>query len=119
MTLPRASERLTLYLEQTDHHGWVPEFVEIVQRARTLGMAGATVVQGTEGFGGTARLHRRRSLAVRADVPVVVTIVDTPERIGRFLPEVEHLMRKGLMIRQPVEVVIHRSGGESTGRSGS
>lgn len=110
MTLPRHAERLTIYLEQTEHRGRVSEFVEIVEKARALGLAGATVVQGAEGFGGSARVHRRHTLAVKADVPVVVTIVDTPEQIDRFLPEVEHLMPRGLVLRQPVEVVIHRSG---------
>lgn len=116
MTLPRQAERLTIYLEQTEHHGGVPEFVEIVERARAAGLAGATVAQGMEGFGGSAQLHRRRAFSVRADVPVVVTIVDTTERVDRFLAEVEHLMARGLIVRQPVEVVIHRRGAPGGGR---
>ena len=119
MTLPRNAERLTIYLEQTEHHGRVSEFVEIVEKARALGLAGATVVQGMEGFGGSARVHRRHSLSVKADVPVVVTIIDTAEQIDRFLPEVEHLLPRGLILRQPVEVVIHRSGEPTPKAAGS
>jgi PII-like signaling protein len=109
LTLPRHAERLTIYLEQTEHHGGVAEYVEIVERARKHGLAGATVVQGVEGFGRSARVHRRHVLAVKSDVPVVITIVETPEQIDRFLPEVERLVPRGLVIRQPVEVVIPSS----------
>jgi PII-like signaling protein len=119
LTLPRNAERLTIYLEQTEHHGRVSEFVEIVEKARALGLAGATVMQGTEGFGGSGRVHRRHTLAVTADIPVVVTIVDTPEQIDRFLPEVEHLMPRGLVLRQQVEVVIHRRGEPTPRTAGS
>lgn len=113
MTLPTNAERLTIYLEQTDRRRGVPEYVEIVERARALGLAGATVIQGTEGFGGSALLHRRARLALRADIPVVVTIIDMPEQIDRFLAEVEQLLPRGLILRQPVEVVIHRAGGRN------
>jgi PII-like signaling protein len=118
VTLPRAAERLTIYLEETAHHGRVAEFVGIIERARALGMAGAIGVQGIEGFGGSARIHRRHSLSLKEDVPVVITIVDTPERIDRFLPEVERLMPRGLVLRQPVEVVLHRGAEPSSRRPG-
>lgn len=111
MSLPRRAERLTIYLEQTEHRGRVPEFVEIVERARRLGLAGATVVQGVQGFGGSARVHRHRPFDLEADVPMVVTIVDTTEQIDRFLTEVAGLVRGGLVVRQPVSVVLHRGGG--------
>jgi PII-like signaling protein len=110
LTLPRRSERLTIYLEQTGRRGRVPDFVEIVERARTSRLAGATVVQGVEGFGRSGSVHRRHGLGVKADVPVVITIVDTSERIQAFLAEVEDLVPRGLIVRQPVEVVIHRDG---------
>jgi len=110
LTLPHNAERLTIYLEQTEHHGGTPEFVEIIERARRMGMAGATLIAGAEGFGGAATVHRRHLLSVKADVPVVITIVDTAENVDRFLPEVERLMPRGLILRQPVEVVIHRTG---------
>lgn len=113
LTLPRNAERLTIYLEQTEHRGRVPEFVEIVERARSMGLAGATVTQGSEGFGEAPGLHRRHPFSMIADVPVVVTIIDTPEQIGRFLLEVQKLVPRGLAVRQPVEVAIHRGSATS------
>ncbi|MDA8047757.1 MAG: DUF190 domain-containing protein [Actinomycetota bacterium] len=110
MTLPRNAERLTIYLEQTERHGRIPEFVEIVGRARRLGLAGATVVPGVEGFGGSARVHRRRGLGVKADVPVVIMIVDTSDHIDRLLFEAGHLIWGSAVVRQPVEVIVHRHG---------
>lgn len=112
-SLPRNAERLTIYLEQTEHHGRVSEYVEIVELARRRGLAGATVVQGAEGFGGAASVHRRHALAVKDDVPVVITLVDAAEKIDAFLYEVERLLPHGLVVRQPVEVVIHRRGGRA------
>ncbi len=119
MSAPIRAERLTIYVEQTLHRGRVPAFVEIVERARAAGLAGATVVQGVEGFGGSARIHRGHPLSVRADVPMVVTIVDTPEQIERFVPEIEKLVSRGLIVRQPVEVVVHRWGRASGEAAGS
>jgi len=116
VTLPAKAERLTVYLDQPARHGGVAGFVEIVRRARLMGMAGATVLQAVEGFGESVGVHRRHALAVKDDVPVVITIIDTPERIDAFVPEIEHLMPHGLLVRQPVEVVIHRSSQASPER---
>lgn len=110
MTLPTSVQRLTIYLGQTERHGTVPAYVEIVERARRLGLSGATVLQGVEGFGGSALVHRRRRLAARADGPVVITVVDAPEQIERLLADVERFLRNGLTIRKQVQVVVHRSG---------
>lgn len=111
MTLSGTAERLTVYLDQTAHHGRVSAFVAIVERARALHMAGATVLQGVEGFGGSSRVHRRHPLAVSDDVPVTITVVDTAERIDVLVSELEPLLSHGMVVRQPVEVVLHRGGG--------
>ena len=99
------AERLTIYLAQTDHHGRVPVYVEIVDRARRAGLAGATVLQGTSGFGSSARLHHAHALPVRQDVPVVVTIVDSSERIDGFLGEIRSLLGEVVVLRDEVEIV--------------
>lgn len=111
MTLSGRAERLSVYLDQTAHHGRVSTFVSIVERARALHMAGLTVLQGVEGFGGSARIHRRHALAARDDVPVVIIVVDTAERIDALLAETEPLLSHGMVVRQPVDVVLHRGGG--------
>jgi PII-like signaling protein len=103
---PEQAERLTIYLAQTDHHHRVPTYVEIVGRARKARLAGATVISGAEGFGASSRVHPRHKVSVVDDVPVVVTIVERPNRIDAFLASLEDIDLDGLMVRQPVEIVI-------------
>lgn len=103
-----AAERLMIYLEGSDRTGGTPTYVEIVVRARKAGLGGATVLQGAEGFGASSRLHRQRGLSVVADIPVVVTIVDSASRIDSFLASLGDLDLHGLVTREPAEVIMHR-----------
>jgi PII-like signaling protein len=115
MTLPRRAERLSIYLSQTSHHGRSADYVEIVARARQAGMAGAIVLQGTEGFGSSATLHHRHSMAVAEEVPIKVVIVERPERIDAFLEQISDLVVEAMIVRQPVEVLAdgrHDAGGD-------
>lgn len=108
MTLTGTAERLMIYLEQTDHRRTTPAYVEIVERARKAELAGATVLQGIEGFGAASQMHRHHALSVVEDVPVVVIVIDTPSRIESFVSSLEDMHLEGLVVRQPVEVVAHR-----------
>ena len=105
------SERLTIYLDEADRHRSTPAYVELVERARKAGMAGATVLRGVGGFGGSSRLHRRHT-SFAEDVPVVVIIVDTPSRIESFASSIEDMALRGLVVRRAVEVVSRRSPSE-------
>lgn len=104
----RKAERLTIYLSQTEHKGPVPDYVAIVDRARRAGLAGATVIQGVAGFGISSRVHRRHTFEISEDVPVAVTIIDSPERIEAFLATLEPLLGDDRVVRQPTEIVIER-----------
>lgn len=100
-----AGERLTIFIGENDHFERKPLYSEIVHRAQTAGLAGATVVRGFEGFGASNRIHTSRILSLSADLPILVIIVDTAERIGAFLPQVEELVTEGLVMRESVEIV--------------
>lgn len=106
-TLPLRAQRVSIYLSQTQHHGHASDYVEIVNRARKLGMAGATVVQGIQGFGTSSSLHRRHARSVAAEVPVVVTLIDTQERVEAFLAEIRDVTVKGTVTRRDVQVIFH------------
>jgi PII-like signaling protein len=69
------------------------------------GLAGATVVRGLEGYGASRHIHTTRILSLSEDLPVVVIIVDTPQRIDAFLPELDELITEGLVVREPVDIV--------------
>ena len=105
MKLEGPGERLTIFIGESDQSGHKPLYVEIVERAHHAGLAGATVVRGFEGFGASSRIHTARILRMTEDLPVVVIIVDRPDRIDAFLPTLDELITEGLVVRENVEVV--------------
>lgn len=100
-----SATRLTIYIGESDRHGRHPLYQEIVRRARAAGLSGATVLHGVEGFGASSMLHTARLLSVSEDLPVVIVIVDSPERIEPFLRELDEVVNEGLVTRDEVEVV--------------
>ena len=86
------------------HH---PLYTEIVHRAHARGMAGVTVLCGIEGYGASNHLHTTRLLSLSQDLPLVVMVVDTHERIAAFLPELEEIVRDGLVLVEEVDVVAY------------
>jgi len=116
MRLEGPAVRLTIYLGESDQHHHRPLYSELVARAHTAGLAGATVVRGVAGFGASSRVHTDRILTLSEDLPVVVTIVDAPERIDAFMAQVDELVTEGLVVRETVEVVRYlRRGGAAGG----
>lgn len=109
--LEGAGERLTIFVGESDQHQHRPVYVEIVERAHRFGLAGATVLRGMEGYGAASHIHTSRILRLSEDLPVVVVIVDTTERIDAFLPELDELVEEGLVVREDVHVVWYRGAG--------
>lgn len=97
--------RLTIYVGESDQHGHHPLYTEIVHRARDAGLAGATVVRGLEGFGASQVVHTARLLTLSEDLPMVVHIIDTPERVEAFLPVLDALITEGLVVREDIDVI--------------
>lgn len=96
--------RLTVYVGEDDVHHHRPVYSEIVARARAAGLAGATVVRGVEGFGRSSVVHTTRLVSLSGDLPMIVEIVDTEDKVRAFLADVDELVRGGLVTLQPVEV---------------
>ena len=105
MNLAGAAERLTILIGENDQFERKPLYSEIVRRAQTAGLAGATVLRGFEGFGASNRLHTSRLLNLSADLPILIVIVDRSERIEAFLPQIDELVTEGLVMREAVEIV--------------
>lgn len=97
--------RLTIHIGEGDRHGRTPLHSEIVQRARRAGLAGATVLHGMEGFGASSVIHTSRLLTMSEDLPVVVVLVDTAERVDAFLPLLDDLTDHGLVVREDVDII--------------
>jgi len=85
----------------------------IVKAARKRGLAGATVLHGVMGFGKSSRIHTAGVLRLSEDLPVVVEIVDTPEGIEAFLPDLDRMVTDGLVTVENIDVAIYRHKGET------
>ena len=83
-----------------------------MRKARDHGLAGATVLRGLEGFGAHSRLHTAKILRIATDLPIIIEIVDTREKIESFLPTIDDAVCEGLSTLEKVEIRFYR-GGES------
>lgn len=114
MKLPSEAEILRIFIGESDRdHSGKPLYQAIVEAARKRGMAGATVLRGTLGFGVHSRLHAAKVLRLSEDLPMVVEIVDKPERIEEFLPEVDKMVDEGLITIEKVRVIAYRHGNKT------
>jgi PII-like signaling protein len=105
MRLEGHQKRLTIFIGESDRHGHTPLATEIMQRAHRAGLAGVSVFRGVEGYGASNHIHTTRILSLSDDLPMAVIIVDRPEAIEAFLPELDELISEGLVILDDVEVV--------------
>ena len=108
--------RLTVMIGESDQTHHRPTYTEIVHRAHQAGLAGASVFRGCEGFGASNMIHTTRLLSLSEDLPVAVVIVDEEERIRAFLPELADLVREGIVLLDPVEVVTYAGRNGNHGR---
>lgn len=118
MRVEEPAVRLTVSVgesRQWQHH---PVYVEVVRRARAAGLAGAAVYRGVEGFGASRELHTTRLLSLTEDLPVMVVMVDTAERIDAFLPVLDEVVNHGLITIEPVRAIRYLNPDEAgTGQS--
>jgi PII-like signaling protein len=105
MRIEGPAERLTVFVGESDQHDHKPLYSEIVHRAHAAGRAGATVLRGVEGFGASNHVHTTRILRLSEDLPVVIVIVDTADKIAGFLSQLDELISEGLVVRERVNVV--------------
>lgn len=108
MKLPDESELLRVFVGEEDHYHGRRLYEAIVLKAREMGMAGATVVHGMMGFGAHSRMHTPRLLRLSEGLPVIIEIVDTPERIEAFLPILDEMVDEGLVTLEQIKVIVYR-----------
>jgi PII-like signaling protein len=105
MTLPRDAMLLRIFVSEDDRFEHRPLYEAIVLKAREMRLAGATVLRGSIGFGHASRLHTTKILRLAQDLPLVIEIVDTQERIDTFLPVLDTMMPSGLVTLEKVQVL--------------
>ncbi len=103
---------LRIFVGEDDVHEGRPLYDALVAFFRSEGMAGATVLKGVEGFGAHSRIHTARILRLSQDLPVVIEVVDTEDRIRALLPTLDGMIHEGLITLERVEVIkyTHRDG---------
>jgi PII-like signaling protein len=116
MHLPEEAELVRIFIGESDKHGHQPLYEAIVHMARRRGMAGATVLRGIMGFGAHSHLHTAKVLRLSEDLPIVIEIVDHPERIDDLLSEIDPMISEGLVTRERVRVIKYRAGSDSPSR---
>lgn len=111
MRLPEEAELLRIFIGESDRYQGKPLYEVIVLEARKRGMAGATVLRGVMGFGADSRMHTAKVLRLSEDLPIIVEIVDKPDRIADFLPELDKMIDEGLITLERARVIAYRHSG--------
>lgn len=105
MSLTDEAKLLRIFVGESDRWRGAPLYEAMVLEARRRGMAGVTVLRGVMGFGHSSRLHTAKVLRLSEDLPMVVEIVDRPERIDDFLPALQEMIGDGLVTIESVRVL--------------
>src|SRR5712672_3998236 len=105
MQLPHDATLLRIFIGESDRHHHQPFFEAIVLKAREVHLAGATVLRGAMGFGKSSRLHTAKILRLSVDLPLVIEIVDSEEKIRELLPALEEMIGSGLVTLEKVQVL--------------
>ena len=113
MNLPHDALLLRIFIGESDRWQHQPLYEAIVLKARELHLAGATVLRGPMGFGKTSRLHTAKILRLSMDLPLVIEIVDSEEKINVFLPILDEMMTGGLVTLEKARVIDYRAGPET------
>lgn len=104
---------MRIFIGEADRHGSKPLYQALVELFRREGVAGATVLRGTMGFGAKSHLHTANLLRLSQDLPVVIEVVDTQETIDRLLPRLDEMVLEGLITMEKVRVVRYAPGSRS------
>src|ERR1700757_2264799 len=108
MHIPREAVLLRIFLGHGERHHHKPLYEAIVLKAREMHLGGATVLRGPMGYGKTSRLHTAKILNLSTDLPLVIEIVDSEEKINAFLPELDQMISGGLVTLEKVKVLHYR-----------
>lgn len=109
MKIPKDGLLLRVFLGESDQWHGRPLYEAIVLKARELHLAGATVLRGPMGFGAHSRLHTAKVLRLSEDLPMVIEIVDSKEKIDELLPHIDEMVTEGLVTLEKVQVIKYRA----------
>jgi PII-like signaling protein len=106
--LPEQGQLLRIFIGESDAEKGKALYEMIVVKARELNMAGATVIRGIMGFGADSRMHTAKLLRLSEDLPIIIEIVDTAEKIETLMPFLDDHVKEGLITLENVRVIKYR-----------
>ena len=109
MVLPEKGHLLRIFIGESDKNEGVPLYEWIVLKAREHGLAGATVTRGILGFGAHARIHTTKILRLSEDMPMVIEVVDTLDKIDSFMPIIDKTIKEGLATIEEIRIRFYRT----------
>jgi uncharacterized protein len=109
MQIPKQALLLRIFIGEDDKDDGRPLYEAIVLKAREMHLAGATVLRGPMGYGRSSRLHTAKILRLSEDLPLVIEIVDSEEKVNAFLPVLDGMMTSGLVTLERVQVLRYGS----------
>ena len=109
MKIEGEGQLLRIFIGESDRWHNKPLYEAIVLKAREEGLAGATVLRGIMGFGASSRMHTAKVLRLSEDLPIVVEIVDKPEKIAKVLPLLDEMVSEGMMTTEKVHITAYRN----------
>ncbi|MBI2071052.1 MAG: DUF190 domain-containing protein [Elusimicrobia bacterium] len=112
MKIPTDGKLLRIFIGEADRWQGQPLYEAIVLEAKKEGLAGATAIKGFMGFGCKSHLHTAKLLRLSEDLPIVIEIVDSEEKISKFLPKLDAMVQEGLVTLEKVQVVMYRANGK-------
>lgn len=109
MKIPENGQLLRIFIGESDKWEGKPLYEAIILKARELNIAGATMLRGLMGYGAASRIHTAKILRLSEDLPIVVEIVDSAEKIAVLLPFIDEMVTEGLVTLEDIRVIKYRS----------
>jgi PII-like signaling protein len=117
MKISEEGQLLRIFVGESDKWEGKPLYEALVLKAREMGLAGATMLRGLMGYGAASRVHTAKILRLSEDLPVIVEIVDSQEKIASFLPIIDEMVQEGLVTLERVQIILYRHNISTADRS--
>ncbi len=108
MKIPKEGQLLRIFIGEGNRHAGRPMYEWIVLQAKQMGLAGATVLRGIMGYGANSRIHTSKIMRLSEDLPIIIEIVDTPEKLAAFLSHIDTVICEGLATLEKADVQFYR-----------
>jgi uncharacterized protein len=108
MKISEEGQLLRVFVGESDKWEGKPLYEALVLKAREMGLAGATMLRGLMGYGAASRVHTAKILRLSEDLPVIVEVVDSQEKIASFLPVIDEMIQEGLVTLERVQIILYR-----------